>query len=294
MWHNLSAYSRGLLIAVFGVLVLSPDSATLNLAQAEPFTALFWRSVGMIAVLLALSLILHYKHFFSYLRSYGLLGMMIAPFLTMTQISFVVGVQLTNPSHVLVMLAAIPLCSAIFSRLFLGEKITKAMMLTIFVGMIGVIIMVYDSFGGGNWRGDLLAMVVPISMGLWMTFNRLTKAKDTYFAHAISGLLTLGICLFFVESFAVPLEGIGWLTFNALIVATVPFICIIIALRSIPATEAGLVMLLETLIGPLWVWLALGTSPTRGAAIGGFILLSALVGHAVYRMSIRNRLKRTN
>ena len=285
----MSSYARGLLIAIIGILILTPDSATLNMVDADPFAVLFWRSCGLMLTMFSVAFIVHRKNLIRYFRALGWIGVASVPLLALTQICFVVGVQLTNPSHVLVMLAVVPLSGAIFSRLILAERIDLATLISIFAGMFGVTVMVLGSFGGGNLAGDIMAAGVPIFFGLWMVLNRLSKAGDTFLPHGISAIVTGIFCFYVADSLEIPSEDYFPMAANALIIATVPFMCIIVALRYVSAAEVGLVALLETLIGPLWVWLAIGVAPTFWAGVGGGILLVTLFFYGGYKIMLEQK-----
>ena len=93
---------------------------------------------------------------------------------------------------------------------------------------------------------------------------------------------------FVIDTVSVPQDSIWLLTVNACIVCSVSFMLITIAPKYLPAPEVGLYLLLETLIGPIIVWILVGEVPRQNDFIGGAVLLAALVGLFTYRIRFAN------
>lgn len=276
---------KGTLLVVFGVLVLSPDAMLIRLMTAEPMTILFWRGVGIFVVLGLLSILRHRGRLFAYVRSVGPTGLAVSGCFALCQLGFVGGVATTNPANALVMVAATPLCAAIASRLVLGERIAPSTMIAVVAGLTGVAIMMAPHLGGeGNLRGDLIAAIVPISLGLAFTLVRKLRATDVWLLYSIAGLIVAVVAAPFRGSEFLSGADIVWATVLVLLVVPVSFALITQGPRYITAAEVSLIMLLETVLGPIWVWLAVGIAPGIYAVLGGGVLLATLAIHSWWRL----------
>jgi len=277
---------KGTLLTLVGVLVLSPDAMIIRLMSVDAMTVIFWRGLGIFVVLGILSLVRHKGGVIAYARKCGWTGVMIAICFAVCQLAFVGGVATTNPAHVLVMVAATPLCAALASRILLGERIAPSTAIAIVAGLAGVAIMLSSHMSGeGNWRGDLVAAAVPISLGTAFTLIRKLRAPDVFFLYAIAGLLVALVA----APFHAPglLRGADAALMGLLVLLVVPisFALITQGPRYITSAEVSLIMLLETILGPIWVWAVVGIAPTVHALVGGGLLLATLALHSWWRLS---------
>jgi len=278
-------HAKGIGLVVLGVCVLAPDAALIRLITADTWTLLFWRGLGFFSVLAVLSLLRYGAGLPRQVIDHGRAGLGIVVCFSACQMSFVNGVELTNPAHVLVLVAATPIFAALSSRLLLGERLTRATGLAIVFGLAGVLVTLSGSLtGGGRWQGDLLAAVVPISLGLAFTLTRRTQARDTWALYALAGLLTSLVAFIPGAPLSPRGDDILWLGLLALVIAPVSFALISLGPRFIPAAEVSLLMLLETILGPIWVWLVVREPPTPQAVVGGLIILTTLALHTRARL----------
>ncbi len=286
----MSDQAKGFALVALGVVMLSPDAALIRLIGADVWTLLFWRGVGVFCVLMLLSLLRHGRRLPGRIRAYGPTGLAIAALYAVCQIGFVSGVEHTNPANILVLVAATPIFAALFGRLLLGERLDRATAIAIALGLIGVGVTLSGSLGGfGRWQGDLIGLMVPVSLALAFTLTRRLGASDVWPAYGLAGLITA--CVAWVP--AAPLSPSGtdvWLiALLVLAVAPISFALISLGPRYIPAAEVSLLMLLETLLGPLWVWLLVGLAPPPQAIAGGVILGATLVWHTGRRLRDERR-----
>lgn len=285
---------KGTLLTGLGVLILSPDAMLIRLMTAEPMTIVFWRGVGIFVMLSLMSVVRHRGRLVAYLRSVGPIGLLVSVLFAICQLGFVGGVATTNPAHVLVMVAATPLVAALASRLILGERIAPSTGIAIVAGLSGVAIMMSAHLGGGGGQlsGDLIAAAVPLSLGIAFTLIRRLKVGDVWLLYAVSGLIVASVAAPFRSAEFLSGADVLWAGILVLIVVPVSFALITQGPRYITAAEVSLIMLLETVLGPIWVWLVVGIAPTIHALIGGSILLATLAMHAWWRLSGSRRARK--
>lgn len=271
-------YRKGLLTTSLGVLCLTPDSLLVRLIHADPWTLLFWRgllmSVGF-SVFLA----------WSGLRpsSLGKPGWLAAAFLACSTTCFVFSLQYTHAANTLVIIATSPLIAAMLSRVVLREQVPIATWLAILVATGGVVLSLGDGLARGRLTGEMFALGSALSMACHFTALRWWKSHQGPLAVWGAGLIACALALPWAHPLRVPLQDAGWLALLGLVVLPLAFGLMAVGPKYLPAPEVGLLLLGETVLGPLWVWMALGEYPGQKTLLGGILVVGTLVTHAVYR-----------
>lgn len=275
---------RGTLLTLGGVLVLSPDAALVEIVGTETATMIFWRGVGAALVFSAVLFALRGRSLVGELRAGGATGLGIVACLMVSQLAWVTGVHLTNPAHVLVLVATSPLFGALFSRLLLGERIRPATVAAGLVAILAVAITVSASLrgSGGDLVGDLAGLVVAVVLGLGFTLIRRLGIPDAWPHFAVAGLLNAGLMAAFFPLVPVAPEAVPVLAFLVLVILPAAFLLISLGPRLIPAPEVALLMLLEVPFGALFLWLLAGRAATWESLVGGTLLIATLGLHAVW------------
>ena len=275
----MKTHTKGLLITMIGVLFVVPDALFVRLIDAAPLTIAFWRN--MLAGVVIGVVILATTGARSVVRIYarGLLVWLYSAFLGVSGILFVLAVANTSVANVVAIIAALPVFAALLSRVFLGERISARMALTIMCVSAGLGIIAYGSGEGANtslW-GDALALGVAFTFAASLTIAR--KFSDISMVPAIplasiGGALTLlpftDIWAFAPQSWPlIALHGGVFIAVSTIFLSTGP--------RYLPSAEVALLILLETVLAPLLVWAVLGEALTIWAFIGGGVVVGALV-----------------
>jgi len=282
----------GIGLALFAVLVLSPDAALIRLVEADRATLLFWRGfLEGITLMVAVTIIYRGRVIASILRM-GRWGPIAIVLFTLSQIGFVMSITLTTAANTLFMLATAPLFAALMSRIFLGEPIALRTWIAIAAALCGIGIIFSGSLGGGNLLGDLLGLGTAMTMAAQFSIARHARHVSLVPALALAMLL---VALLVGPTFASPLE-VGerdwiWLSLMGFIVVPVAFGLLTLAPRYIPSPEVTLIMQLEVVLGPLFVWMVVAEVPGVATFIGGGIVLVTLVTHSL--LGIRAYRRRT-
>lgn len=191
---------------------------------------------------------------------------------------------LTSVAHVAVIYALTPFIAALVAWLWLGERIAASTLLAILVSMAGIVTVVAASLGAGSLSGDALALLMT---GAFATLIVMPKAypglrvAETMF---IGSLITFALFLPFSHTSGLDLRnGVLVGTYGA-INLVLAFFLFIKGARFIPAATAGLIITLEIVLSPLWVWLFRGEAADAATLVGGAIVFGAVVGHLLYSM----------
>ena len=281
---RLSTYAYGTLLMITGVLVLSPDSGLLRLIGGDPYVISFWRGVGICSAVWVAALVRSPEEFLYQLTHHDRISLAIILSFGVSSMSFVFGVTLLGAPTMLVFVALTPLASAFASRILFGETTDLALWAAILLGIVGALISGSSIPAGTPIEGYLACLLVPGLTGLGLSLTRHYPRDHIWPLYGSANLLAAVVIWFVIDSVMVPTESIWLLCINACIVCSVSFMLITIAPKYLPAPEVGLYLLLETLIGPVIVWLLVDEVPRRNDFIGGAVLLVALVGLFTFRM----------
>lgn len=280
-----SNHAKGLLITACGVLVISPDGLLTRLIEADHWTMIFYRALflapGMFLVLGVTARGQVWRQYRT-LRGGALLKVLAY---SLGTISFVFAITHTSVANTLVILATTPLFAAIVSRLLLNEKIEARVLLAIGLVVAGIAVIAYGSgHGPGDRLGDLVALLGAFFLACGFSFVRRFPDASSMAAISCSGLLTALLILPLAAPLSVSAADLGYLAIMGLAVVPIGSALMFLGPRYIPAPEVGLLMLLESVLGPVWVWMALGEAPGYHTLLGGAIVLLTLAGNAAWAL----------
>ena len=253
-----------------GLILRSFESASI-------WQILFYRSIFFLWVLIAFILLTYRKKTFQKIKEAGVPGLIGGIFLSTNFVAYMYAMMETTVANVVFIISTQTVFLPIVAYIFLREKISSRGYVAIVLAMIGVTLMIGDSFGTGSLKGNLAALTIPINFSVLVLIIRKYPKVDMIPAIFYAGILSCLYGLFLLEDMVISTKDI-WLSF----LLGVPqlafgFIFITIGSRTTPAVMVGLLMLMESIFAPIWVWLFYGEIPPASVLIGGIIILSAVV-----------------
>ena len=281
---QLTDKQKGIALSLIGVLVITPDSLLIRLIGIPSWELLFYRGLIPFVLLFILLLLYYKKNFLHSLLITGLPGLFYAILIALGNTTFVISIQNTNVANTLIMIALTPFATAILSSIFLKEHPSQRMWFTIISCFFVVLFIFYDSYQGNRMIGDVFGLLTAIFIGGSAVVVRYSKLVNFLPSLLIAKLLTLVLPILFIQSFPESLI-IDLREFYLIIVMG---ICLFIALsfitlapRYIPAYEVEIFFVLETILGPLWVWLIIHEQPTIKTIIGGICIILIIMSHTL-------------
>lgn len=275
------------MITAIGGFLLTFDTPLLKLADADLWTVMFWRGVLVFATICAYWAVLQWIIRRPIPMINGLAGFSVSLLYGIANIFFITALHNTTVANLVFILALTPLVTAGFSILFLAERIPRGTLLAILVAIGGVLIIVGDGIAQGSSFGDLLAVGSVICMSSALTITR-GSGRDMSMAPGPAALAGAAFAFLFIDSFALDVSQWAYLLINGVIIMPISTVLLALGPRYISAPEVGMFLLLETVLAPIWVWLAVNEVPTTNSLIGGAVIVLALGGHSVFRF-VRNR-----
>ncbi len=281
---NLTDQQKGSLMAFVAVMFITPDSLFIRLSNVDTWGLVFYRGIIPFATVFLGMLLIYKLNFFKILFSSGHHGIIYIATFSLTNITFVVSIQNTNVANTLVMIATAPMLSAILGAIFLKEPPDKKTWVSIIITFLAVLYIFFDSIKLGNFFGDILGFITAVGLAVGAVTIRSAKSKNLVPAAVVGKLFVATFALFFIESFLLVERDLYIVPLMCILCVAIPFVLVTIAPRFIPAAEVNLFFLLETIIGPIWVWLIIKEQPSIETLQGGLIIVTTIAIHSFLKL----------
>ena len=278
----------GSLLAIIGVLILTPDTMVMRFSNLEKWPLMGWRGL-----LMGITLLFIWRFFLKYelrkelnsLLSWQGIIFIIA--FAINSIFFTLGIIETSVMVVLTAVATMPVFAALLSSFIMKESQGVIGWLTIITAMIGVVIVVSDgnnalgSPEGSVLLGAIWGTLTAFGLALTFTMSRKYPNLGVVPAGAIGALIS-GIVGFTLSTEDSIFNAPIWTVFSmGGIILPLSFTFLFIAPRYTSSAIVSLVMLLEMVIGPFWVWYGIGERPSIIMISGALLVLIAITFHIV-------------
>jgi drug/metabolite transporter (DMT)-like permease len=204
--------------------------------------------------------------------------------LAATTALFIVANKLTTAANAILIQYSAPVWIALLGTWFLGERATRLDWLTIVLVLGGIVLFFLDQLTFDHVAGNLVALGAGIAFAFHaMTLRKVaTRDVDPMRPLILGNLVAAAIGAPFVFLHAPP-DATGWLGLAALglVQQGAAYLCYAWAIRRATALEAMLIPILEPILNPVWVAIAIGEQPGRWALVGGSIVVGAVTLRAV-------------
>jgi drug/metabolite transporter (DMT)-like permease len=265
-------------------MLITPDSILIRLSNIETWGMLFYRGAIPFVVVLV-GLIFFYKNnLFKALINIGYPGIFYVISFSICNITFIISIQNTNVANTLVMIAMAPMLSAILGSIFLKEVPDRKTWIAIIITLISVTYIFHDSIEMGNFYGDLFGIITAFGLACNAVIARYAKNRDLVPSAVIGKLCVAVFAFFFVDTFALVDTDLIFVPLMCVMCVAIPFVLVTIAPRFIPAEEVNLFFLLETIIGPFWVWLVINEQPSIETIQGGVVIILTIAIHSFLKL----------
>jgi drug/metabolite transporter (DMT)-like permease len=273
--------SKGILISLLGVFVLSPDGLIIRILGLDNATLLFYRGAFSAIAIFVLLLLYYRKRFLSVVLGIGWVGILNGFMFAITNITFVNSIQLTSVANTILILSSAPVFAAILSLIILKENQKPLTWLIISISFVAIFIIGLGTYGSGGFLGDIIALGCAVSTGFSAVLARLKKNSDLVPSIIVGSILTALYALASSPISAVDSTQLIYLSLQCLLLIPLAYALITIAPRFTSSAEVQLVFLLESILGPLWVWIVISETPPINTIIGGSLLLASVFWFAI-------------
>jgi drug/metabolite transporter (DMT)-like permease len=284
---------RGRLLVAAAAVCWSAGGLMVRLVDTDPWTTVFWRGVFCASFLTAVTALRERRETGRVLAAMGSTGLAVAVCLAIASTCFIMALHRTAVANVLIIQSLSPFMAGLLGWAWMGERVAGRTWIAMSVALLGSGIMLSRYFHAadvtGSLGGDLLAFTVALSFATAIVLLRRGRQVQMLPAAGLAALLTSLFAsmaarpgsadardLILLAVFGAGQLGLGMILFTA-------------GARRIPVAEASLIAVLESVLGPLWVWLLLGENPGLPSIVGGVIVLAALAGHTAADLRLERR-----
>ncbi len=277
--NNRPDHIQGLIFATLGAIALTPDGLLVRLVGTDEWTIVFWRGLFIAIGLFLAQSIKYKKDIFKRFPPNSRKEWCAAILAAVGTLTFVMSIKHTTVANTLVILSTMSLFAALFSMIFLRERIALRTWIAMGFAICGIVIVFIDDVSGEDMLGKLYALACAFVTAANMTLIRSEKSMNVPSVFAWGGLLITAPALYFAPHLAVDTQATLTLMLMGGLNA-IAFVLIGAGAKRIPSPEVSLLMLLETILGPVWVWFILQEMPSQNALIGGAIVVTTLALHS--------------
>ena len=239
-------------------------------------TQVFGRAIFAGAALLLYVAVVERGRTLQAFRSVGLAGVAVALCVATASGAFIAALNHSSVARVLFILAVAPVLAALLARVTLGEPITRRTAWAMALALAGITLML-GAPGEGSLAGDALAFLAALSFAAMVVITRWRHDVSMAPATCLSQVILVLAFLPFASPDTIEVDDTAWLATLGIGQIGLGFALLTVGARLIPAAQVGLITLLEVVLGPVWVWLALDERPSTATLIGGAIVIAAIV-----------------
>lgn len=286
----MSNSAKGLLLTSLGVFIMSLESLFIKFTNISSFLFSFYIGIFMFASMASTFLFKDFDYLKNALKTSLPFLLICSTFMAVSNIFFITAVKTTTVANVVIIFSTSALFSALIGYLVYKEKVNKNIFYASFFMFIGLFIIFNDKLEIGSVEGNIFALLCTLLFSV--SFVLLSKYKDMnrVVLTAFSGAILSIIAYFFCDELAIDFKTLMIVMIMGLIISPISRVLLGTGAKYINASEVSLLMLIETIMAPIWVWIFLNEVPSSYTFIGGSIIVITLVVNSLYTLKRENKL----
>jgi drug/metabolite transporter (DMT)-like permease len=276
VWEEAGRRRRGQIYVALAAVAWSTAGVLQRQLTLDTSTQVFGRAAFAGAALLVYVAIVERGQVVRGFRSVGGAGIAVALCVAIASSCFISALNHASVARVLFILAVAPVLAALLAWATLGEPISRRTALAMVVALCGVGVML-GAPGEASLAGDGLAFLAALAFSVMIVITRWRHEVSMAPATCLSQAILVAAFLPFATPGDISGDDLAWLAALGIGQIGLGFALLTIGARLIPAAQVGLITLLEVVLGPVWVWLALDERPDTLTLVGGTIVVGAIV-----------------
>ena len=221
------------------------------------------------------------------LRPWALLGSVA---IASVNTCFILSLTYTTVANTMFSLSAAPFFTALLGWMVLGERVERAVWVAMGVAMVGMGVMLWDGLGAGTLLGNALAVMAALGFGIFVVILRKGRGVNML-PVAILGTVLGGIFAAFMSGWTLSISwhDIALLALWGMLISGTVHAVFTWASRHVPGAELTLLILIEFILAPMWVWLVIDERPSVATLIGGALVIAAVASRAIWSFRTQDR-----
>lgn len=282
-----ATHLKALIITAMGVLFISLESLFIKLTSIEALTFSFYIGVFMFFSINTILFATKKRETFSIYKKSLVPILLCGGLLGISNIFFISAIKTTTVANTVMIIASSPLFSSLYSYFINKEKIRKNIVISSSFIFLGLFVIFSSQLGSGDFLGNIYALICTNLFALAFVVLSKYYSVNRFAITAMAGATTAISSCFFVNDFSIDFYTFGILFLAGVFVSPVARILIGNGTKRLPASEVSLLMIIETVMAPVWVWLVLKEVPAHSTFVGGSIILVTLLANSIYIMKYK-------
>ena len=286
-----SHYRTALLLVILSAVANSANGLIIrSMESASGWQIVFYRSWFLAGALAAVFMVRSGGRLRAALRDLRPWMGLGSVFIAAVNTCFILSITYTTVANTMFLLSGAPFFAALLGRLVLGETVERGVWIAMGVALVGMAVMLWDGLGAGTLLGNSLALLAAFCFGAFAVVLRKGRGIDMLPIVVLGAVLGgLNAALMCEGAFAIPFRDAALLfVWGALLSGTVHVI-FTWGSRHVPGAELTLLILIEFILSPMWVWLFVDERPTFATLVGGGLVLAAVTSRALASFRARAR-----
>lgn len=279
--------AKGLALTSLGVFIMSLESLFIKFTTISPFLFSFYIGIFMF-ISMSISFIFNQKtqsmNIKEILSKSPFILIVCAILMGSSNIFFITAIKTTTVANVVIIFSTAALFSALFAYLFFREKITKNIVIASLFIFIGLFIIFNDSLEMGSLEGNIYALLCTALFATSFVLLSKYKEMNRVILTAFSGLALSIIAFFFCDEFYIDFKTLIIVMTMGLLISPISRVLLGTGAKYINASEVSLLMIIETIMAPIWVWIFLDEIPSSYTFIGGSLIIITLIVNSLYTL----------
>ena len=276
--------AKGLALTSLGVFIMSLESLFIKFTTISPFLFSFYIGIFMFISMISTFVFKEKAVLKKAFNSSMPILIVCAILMGTSNIFFITAIKTTTVANVVIIFGTAALFSALFAYMFFKEKITINIIIASFFMFVGLFIIFNDELEIGSLTGNIYALLCTALFAMSFVLLSRYKQMDRVLLTALSGLVLSIIAFFFCEDLAIDLKTLAVVMTMGLLISPISRVLLGTGAKYISASEVSLLMIIETIMAPVWVWIFLDEVPSSYTFIGGSIIVATLVANSLYTL----------
>ncbi|MFA9239187.1 MAG: DMT family transporter [Candidatus Paceibacteria bacterium] len=276
--------AKGLALTSLGVFIMSLESLFIKFTTISPFLFSFYIGIFMFISMISTFVFKEKAVLKKAFNSSMPILIVCAILMGTSNIFFITAIKTTTVANVVIIFGTAALFSALFAYMFFKEKITINIIIASFFMFVGLFIIFNDELEIGSLTGNIYALLCTALFAMSFVLLSRYKQMDRVLLTAMSGLSLSIIAFFFCEDLAIDLKTLAVVMTMGLLISPISRVLLGTGAKYISASEVSLLMIIETIMAPVWVWIFLDEVPSSYTFIGGSIIVATLVANSLYTL----------
>ena len=272
------------MLTSIGIFIMSVESLMIKYTTVSSFVFSFYLGI-FIFTSTAGTLLFKKKEYVknALTSSFGIL-IICATMMAISNIFFITAIKTTIVANVVIIFSTSALFSSLIAYLLYKEKMTRNIFYASFFMFIGLFIIFSDELSFGSMEGNIYALLCTILFSVSFVLLSKYKEMDRVVLTALSGVALSVITYFLSDDLKIDTTNLLIVMSMGLVISSISRVLIGNGAKYISASEVSLLMLIETIMAPIWVWIFLNEIPSSNTYIGGSIIILTLIVNSLYTL----------